>query len=193
MRKDDVGATQTIGAYGGSGPVPATGPIARARAVSAASSNENGSAISGVSPRPRSSTGRSVPQQRLTIVNASEEEMREQLEAEAERARRQPSTILESPVALSPPAKSSPTFSQKTSASGPGPRWPSAEEEKERLYNRAVADVKRVQGRVPTDVSAFVLGYAHLINDPTDRVAKRERGCRFPQEPHPSQQLEQAS
>ena len=116
VRKDDVGATQTIGAYGGSGPVPATGPIARARAVSAASSNENGSAISGASPRPRSSTGRGVPQQRLTIVNASEEEMREQLEAEAERARRQPSTILESPVALTPPAKSSPTFSQKTRA-----------------------------------------------------------------------------
>ena len=80
--------------------------------------------------------------------------MREQLEAEAERARRHPSTILESPVALNPPT--SPTFSQKTSASGPGPRWPSAEEEKERLYNRAIADVKRVQGRGPPDVRIFI-------------------------------------
>ena len=147
-------AAQTVGATnyaGGSG--------SRARAGSGASSYDNHGAVPAA--RPRSSNGRVTnPSQRLTIVNASEEEMKEHMEAEAERARRQPSTILESPISMTPPQGSKPSapsgLAPKNSSSGLNAGWLSAEQEKELLYNRAVAKVKQVQGRAasPTiDVS----------------------------------------
>ncbi|KAI0647439.1 hypothetical protein C8Q79DRAFT_627503 [Trametes meyenii] len=112
---------------------------------------------SGPIPRPRSSGGRANPSQRLTIANVTEEEIREHMEAEAELARRQVSVIVESPTAeVSPkiPAVPSPALSTKTknltpksSASALTQKWASAEEEKRRLYERAVANVERVQGR----------------------------------------------
>ncbi|KAI0723860.1 hypothetical protein C8T65DRAFT_704534 [Cerioporus squamosus] len=90
--------------------------------------------------RPRSSSGRPNTAQRLTIVNASEDELREQMEAERERARRQPSTILESPVSTTPPP-------QQTQSTKPASRagYLTAEQEKVLLYNRAVENVERTQ------------------------------------------------
>ncbi|KAH9945783.1 uncharacterized protein BXZ73DRAFT_95307 [Epithele typhae] len=144
MRKKSIDAPlqniQTIGATG----------YQRPRAGSGTSSGDHGSPGTGVT-RPRSSgRGASQVQRPLTIVNLNEDELREQAQlAAAERSRRQPSTILESPVALEPP--------QQLPRAVAAPRgtvpsqFPSAEEEKERLYNRAVQGVHRLQGRGPPD------------------------------------------
>ncbi|KAL7283693.1 hypothetical protein ACG7TL_003129 [Trametes sanguinea] len=161
-------AAQTIGAL----KVAADTAGASARGGSAASSETN-SAAAPVG-RPRSSSGRGGnSQQRLTIANMTEEEIKEHMEAEAELARRQPSVIMESPTSISapenplaksPPTKVSPlpaattTVTPATTAPvSPVPqpamsplakRWPTAEEEKKRLYESAVAKVERVQQRV---------------------------------------------
>ncbi|TBU50313.1 hypothetical protein BD309DRAFT_501585 [Dichomitus squalens] len=143
-------AAQTIGAtgYGAS----------RTRAGSGASNDVPVAAV-----RPRSSGGRtSNPTSRLTLVNTTEEELRE-IEAEAERAaRRQPSTILESPVALEPSAQLSQTQAapnqQRTTTpktTTAAQKWISAAKEKEILYQRAVESVNRVQGtRISVDQSS---------------------------------------
>ena len=152
-------AAQTIGAIklaaDNAVVAPATG-----RGGSAASSETNSSPAA----RPRSSNGRSNTAQRLTIANMSEDEIREHMEAEAELARRQPSVIMESPIAIAPSENplvaSSPTVTPKSVTTTPAKtnskpatspltqKWASAEDEKKRLYEHAVAKVERVQGRV---------------------------------------------
>ncbi|KAI0822774.1 hypothetical protein BC628DRAFT_1387606 [Trametes gibbosa] len=108
--------------------------------------------------RPRSSNGRAATNatSRLTIANVTEDDIREHMEAEAELARKKPPVIVESPVDVVPPANpiKSPTPSTKplspapkSSSSSLRQKWASAEEEKKRLYERAVANVERVQGR----------------------------------------------
>ncbi|PIL24328.1 hypothetical protein GSI_14081 [Ganoderma sinense ZZ0214-1] len=134
-RRKAPDSTQQYGAQ----TIGATNYGSRTRASSNAS---NDAASSGV--RPRSSGGRPAAGQRLTITNLNEDEVREHMEAEAERARRQPSTILESPVALEP---SQPQLQRTpTPKATPSKNWMSAEREKELLYQRAVENVNRVQG-----------------------------------------------
>ena len=156
-------AAQTIGATGYNAPL-------RARAGSGASNDIPAA-------RPRSSGGRAGnPTSRLTLMNPTEEELRE-MEAEAERsARRQPSTILESPVVAEASAQLAQTQSVPNPQRTPTPKttapkkeWLSAEKEKELLYQRAVEKVARVQGtRVSVDVSletiiCLVAGLAHML------------------------------
>lgn len=130
-------------------------------ASSAASSETNPVPVA----RPRSSSGRATnPTSRLTIANLTQEEIREHMEAEAELARSKPAAIIESPVDVVPPlnpitspapAKNNATPKPKTSSSSLGQKWATAEDEKKRLYERAVANVERVQkGAVqPSEVS----------------------------------------
>ncbi len=130
-------------------------------ANSAASSETNSVPVA----RPRSSNGRTTnPTSRLTIANLTQEEIREHMEAEAELARSKPAAIIESPVDVVPPmnpitspapAKNTATPKPKTSSSSLGQKWASAEDEKKRLYERAVANVERVQkGAIrPSEVS----------------------------------------
>ena len=149
MRKDTVDhPSQTVGGapYGNANGSATSAQNPRTRAGSLTSSSNDSPA----GARPRSSTGRGgTAQQRLTIVNIGEEELRLQQEEEAERARRQPPTIIESPISIAAP--------MPLPASGPaskaGSQWPSAEEEKERLFRQAAENVKRFQGRGPADVS----------------------------------------
>ncbi|KAI0672832.1 hypothetical protein C8Q78DRAFT_1021602 [Trametes maxima] len=138
---------QTIGAINS-----AANNVTSGHGGSVASSETNSGAIA----RPRSSGGRANPSQRLTIANVTEEEIREHMEAEAELARRQVSVIMESPTAetsprapVASPAPSTKTrnLTPKSSASALTHKWASAEEEKKRLYERAIANVERVQGR----------------------------------------------
>ncbi|KAH9901429.1 hypothetical protein C8Q73DRAFT_786799 [Cubamyces lactineus] len=152
-------AAQTIGAIKLAADNAAVTPAA-GRGGSAASSETNSSPAA----RPRSSNGRSNTAQRLTIANMSEDEIREHMEAEAELARRQPSVIMESPVAIAPSENpltgSSPAPASKLATTTPvktntkpatsplTQKWATAEDEKKRLYEHAVAKVERVQGRV---------------------------------------------
>ncbi|KAI0333628.1 hypothetical protein GY45DRAFT_1244637, partial [Cubamyces sp. BRFM 1775] len=151
-------AAQTIGAIKLAADNAAVAP-ATGRGGSAASSETNSSPAA----RPRSSNGRSNTAQRLTIANMSEDEIREHMEAEAELARRQPSIIMESPVAIAPAENvltgSSPAATPKSVTTTPvkanskpassplTQKWATAEDEKKRLYEHAVAKVERVQGR----------------------------------------------
>ena len=77
------------------------------------------------------------------------------MEAEAERARRHPSTILESPVALETSLQPPQPQGTPTPKAAPTKDWMTAEKEKELLYQRAVENVNRVQGgaRSSIDVS----------------------------------------
>ncbi|KAI0636594.1 hypothetical protein C8Q77DRAFT_512611 [Trametes polyzona] len=147
---------QTIGALNvaaNNANANASSPSPNARGGSAASSDTGSVPLT----RPRSSTGRSATANRpLTIANVTEEEIREHMEAEAELARRKPPVIVESPTTASPPANAisspAPTTkiaspAPKSSSSSLGQRWATAEEEKKRLYERAVANVERVHGR----------------------------------------------
>lgn len=143
-RRMGTDSSQTYGAQ----TIGATNYASRTRASSSASNEAPSSGA-----RPRSSGGRpTAGGQRLTITNLNEEEVREHMEAEAERARRQPSTILESPGVVEP---SQPQLQRTpTPKSTPAKNWMSAEREKELLYRRAVENVNRVQGvRSSVDVS----------------------------------------
>ncbi|RPD66516.1 hypothetical protein L226DRAFT_566938 [Lentinus tigrinus ALCF2SS1-7] len=138
----DIGGpsyVQTIGAAGYGAPSATSGSSAqRSRAGSSSSHDNHGAPMA----RPRSSGGRTNPAQRLTIVNASEDEIREQMEAEKERARRHPSTILESPISTTPPP-------QQTQPTKPVAKagFLTAEQEKVLLYQNAVAKVERTQAQ----------------------------------------------
>ncbi|TFK94826.1 hypothetical protein K466DRAFT_593293 [Polyporus arcularius HHB13444] len=127
---------QTVGATGYAAGAASGSSVQRSRAGSGSSYDNHAVPVG----RPRSSSGRPNPAQRLTIVNASEDEIREQMEVEKERARRQPSTILESPISTSPPP-------QQIQTNKPAPRagFLTAEQEKVLLYNRAVEKVERTQ------------------------------------------------
>ncbi|KAI0373045.1 hypothetical protein BV20DRAFT_849485 [Pilatotrama ljubarskyi] len=124
---------------------------------SAASSETN----SVPAARPRSSSGRGNPSGRLTLVNLTEDEHKE---VEQEIAKRPPSVIMESPTAIATPPDPTPKPTSSTNAGSPAPpkpstsplgqRWATAEEEKKRLYELAVANVERVQGRSITTSNA---------------------------------------
>ncbi|KAI1794712.1 hypothetical protein LXA43DRAFT_119499 [Ganoderma leucocontextum] len=121
--------------------IGATNYGSRTRASSSASNDAPSSAA-----RPRSSGGRANPGQRLTITNLNEDEVREHMEAEAERALRHPSTILESPVALEQSVQPPQPQRTPTPKATPTKNWMTAEKEKELLYQRAIENVSRVQG-----------------------------------------------
>ncbi|KAI0780545.1 hypothetical protein BD413DRAFT_607828 [Trametes elegans] len=151
-------AAQTIGALNTAANNASTG-TGIGRGSSAASSESNS-----VPTRPRSSSGRASAAARLTIANVTEEEIREHMEAEAELARRKPPTIVESPVATVPPSNPVSSPAPTTKVMSPTPmhksqplanKWATAEEEKRRLYEHAVANVERVQGQVmsPSEVT----------------------------------------
>lgn len=191
----DIGGTsyvQTIGATGYGSAAGASGSgVERSRAGSGSSYDNHAAPMA----RPRSSGGRANPAQRLTIVNASEDEIREQIEAEKERARRHPSTILESPISTTPLSQQIPP-AKPAAKSG----FLTAEQEKVLLYQNAVASVERTQGQVRTGVSA-ACGYVlcgcspgcnrdrkmdtetqslalHRLHPPLQRVAEHKVGGR---------------
>ncbi|EMD38159.1 hypothetical protein CERSUDRAFT_113311 [Gelatoporia subvermispora B] len=97
--------------------------------------------INVVSPRPRSSTNRAAGGgNRLTVANYDDKELAEHPETARILSRNASSSV----TPRTPPANAQ-------------SKWISAEEEKKRLYERAVANVERVQGiersRSPTEYS----------------------------------------
>ena len=158
-RTDEFGQVRPESSGGiprsGSGLISATPLAQRPSTADADLSSHSYSGSPSVSRRPRQSTLGQT--NRFTIVNAGEDEIPEDEGVAARLHRSAPSqSISPRQPTSSFSAVAGPAQVSQTPTASSRPAWPSAEEEKARLYQQAKADVERVQGGLQRTLSSKV-------------------------------------